>query len=724
MQDAERESGSPEEEIPAWLLELGSARSAAGEPEAASVPEEQAHIPDWLQDLRASFPAEEEAAIPSPPEEQSVPDWLARLRPIAEGQLPADLPEFPEAEDEDVPGWLAELHPLTKDEAAETAPAKEEDRVPDWLSELHSAVGTGAAESAPAETYMDEAGIPTWLAELRPATTGETREPQVEIPAWLAEVSPAPTAAEAPEPQVEIPAWLAEVSPAPTSAERPELSEVTGGQGEEEAGAEEPSAPAWPPEIEEGDIPDWIAAMRPKPAVTEPVLGPPAEGAQLEEEERPPWLVEAPSGQEAAEQEEIATATMPDWLQAPAPAGPPTGRDAGSDLPAWLVPSAGEPDEESLARAEIPAWLLALKPAELREEDEPDDASALILEPVEETGLLAGLRGTLPVEMLIAQPRAVVAAEAPPVLPQDTTQSRLFAEIVGRGPEVAPKVVPQPGPNRLGRVPLWIISLALLVAVTLPLLVQRLPFARSMESPAWVLDLYERVEALDPGRPVLVAFEYDPSSSDEMNVLAEAVVGHLLDRGIPVVAVSLQPAGPPVAQSVLEELAAGRPGARYVNLGYISGQAAGVQLLDQGLEPALLEDLQSLTPADQEMLRGVTGFESFGLLLVLAAEPDSLRIWIEQAGALQDASLAAAVSASTEPIARSYYETDPRLLLGLLAGVPGAATYESLLRGDGTLSAETTARLDSLLAGHAVFVIVLAVGSLVYLVRRGPRGRR
>jgi hypothetical protein len=202
------------------------------------------------------------------------------------------------------------------------------------------------------------------------------------------------------------------------------------------------------------------------------------------------------------------------------------------------------------------------------------------------------------------------------------------------------------------------------------------------------------------------------------------VIGHLLDRGIPVVAMSLQPAGPPVAQSVLEELAAGRPGVRYANVGYLSGQAAAVQLLDQGLEPALLQDFQGLAPADQELLRGVTGFESFGLLLVLAAEPDGLRIWIEQAGALQGAPVAAAVSASTEPLARSYYETDPRQLLGLVAGVPGAAMYEVLRRGDGTLPAEMAARLDSHLAGHAVFVLVLVVGNLAYLVRRGPRGRR
>jgi hypothetical protein len=893
---AESESTGSEEEVPAWLRELGAAQASEGESETASQGEDQADVPDWLQDLRASFPIEDEAAPPS------APHWLTRMRPTAEGQPPADFPESqaeelpdwlaqirfpsgaetfeppaaPEAEEEDIPVWLAELSPLAAEEAPEPALTEEEESLPDWLAELRptdspeaaeaeekevpaglaelrpavsteaaepappeaeadeedipawlaelrltasaeaaeaappeteadeesipawlaelpSATGAEAAEPAPPETEADEESIPAWLAELRSATGAETTEPappeteadEESIPAWLAELRSA-AGAEAAEPippeteahEEGIPAWLAELRPAagaearetaPPEAEaheegipawlaeqRPAASAVAPAaqeelpswlaglrpdgtaeapepappEAEEEAGDGEASGPALQPEAKKGAPPDWLPALRPEPTVKESAPSPPAEEGQPEEETLPHWLVQVPTGQEAAESEEIAAAEKPGWLQAIEPAGletqagPPVDQDAGGSLPAWLVPAARQAEDESLARAEIPGWLMALKPVELRDRGEPAGPSPVSVEPMEETGLLAGLRGTLPVEMLIAQPRAVVAAEPPPVIPRDTPQARLFAEIVGRGPEAAPKAAAQPRQSRLTPLPLLITYLALLGAITLPLLLQDPLFKRSVEAPASVLELYESVEALDPGRPALVAFDYDPSNSEELNVLARVVVGHLLDRGIPVVAVSLQPAGPPVAQSVLEELTAGRPGLLQANVGYLSGQAAAVQLLDQGLAPTLHQDFQGLTPAAMEIVRGVTGFESFGLVLVLAAEPESLRIWIEQAGTLQGAPLAAAVSASTEPLARSYYETNPRQLLGLVAGVPGAAMYEALRRGDGTLSAEMAARLDSHLAGHAVLVLVLVVGNLAYLVRRGPRGRR
>ncbi len=760
-----------DEEVPTWLRELGAAR--ASEAGSTSGREDAAEVPDWLQDLRDSFPIEEEAQAPTAMDEQEdVPDWLARLRPVpgteADGQ-----PAVPQADEEDIPDWLAELRPLTVEAAAGPEPDEEDEGLPDWLAELRPAARAEAPEPEPLEPEVEgegEAEVPDWLAQLRPAARAEAPEPEplepegegegeAEVPDWLAQLRPA-ARAEAPEPEPaeaepepeEAPDWLAELRPAArVEAPEPEAGQVpepaVAGEWEgapegeaelpdwlaelratEEAGpeaptgwpdeeaAEEPAEPAPLHEAADAEIPEWLAAMRPEP-----------EGGEA----APGWLVEAPSGKEAAGPEDIAPAAMPNWLHDLEPAGledeagPRGQEEAGEgELPAWLVPSGRESEEESLARAEIPDWLLALKPAELREKGEPETPSPLVVEPVEETGLLAGLRGTLPVEMLIAQPRAVAAAEPSPAIQSDTPQARLFAQIVGRGPEAVPKPVPQARQSLLSRLPLWITYLALLAAVTLPLLLQNPLIERTIEPPARVIDLYDTIEALEAGGPVLVAFDYDPSTSEEMNVVARTVVGHLMDRGVPVVATSLQSAGPPVAQSMLEELAAERPGARFANVGLLTGQAAGVQALGQGLTPALGRAFQGAAPADEELLSGITGLDSFGLVLVLAAEPDSLRTWIEQARALQGARLAAAVSASTEPQARSYYETDPRQLLGLVAGVPGAATYEALRTGDGSVPPEMAARLDSHLAGHAVFVLVLVVGNVAYFVRRGSRGRR
>jgi hypothetical protein len=409
--------------------------------------------------------------------------------------------------------------------------------------------------------------------------------------------------------------------------------------------------------------------------------------------------------------------------------GEPQGLVEEEGLPDWLVPSEEEGEDETLAPAEIPAWLLALKPPELREKGEPPAPAPIVEEPVEETGLLAGLQGTLPVEMLIAQPRAVTTSPVVEAPVRDTPNSRLFAEIVGRPVEVAPTEVIRPPARLLSLLPQWLIYIALVAVVVLPLVAGEPLLDRQMEPLTGVAEMYEAIDGLGDDARVLVAFDYDPSAVGEMDALARTVVGHLMDRQAGIVALSTLPAGPATAQSLLNDLAAGRPayadryGERYANLGYIPGQAAGIRLVSQSLVLAMPRDFQSMPLGELPVLDGVSNVSDFDLVLELAANQETLRWWIEQAGTPYGVPVVAGVSASIEPLARAYYQTDPRQLVGMMGGVPGAASYESLSAAGQTESGDRLAmRLDSQLGGYVVFALVLIVGGIAGLSRREGGG--
>ena len=117
---------------------------------------------------------------------------------------------------------------------------------------------------------------------------------------------------------------------------------------------------------------------------------------------------EGPETEALTTEEELPAPEGPDWLaelQTDLEETEPLGEEmlAEAEAADWLVPSEpGWEDEEGLVPAEIPAWLLALKPAELREEEEAEEPVADSREPMEETGILAGLQGTLPVEMVFS----------------------------------------------------------------------------------------------------------------------------------------------------------------------------------------------------------------------------------------------------------------------------------------------------------------------------------
>ena len=631
-------------------------------------------LPAWLQELSASLAADSPArGGGSSAGEEEMPDWLQGLR----SSLP---PEQEKASDESA-AMQGEPEP-EPEAAAEPEPLAEAEEVPDWLAELRPAEAQPAPEAAAEPEPVTEAEeVPDWLAELRPAQPEPPPEEGLEaiLPETESEAEKGPE-------------WLAALAADAALA----AVEAAAREPEEKAG-EEP-APDWLTDLEPpagAEMPDWLAELE-VAAATEGVTPP--------SETTPEWLPDLPDTPEQEADlvgEELAAAELPDWL----------------------VPSEeGTAGGERLEKAEIPDWLLALKPKEAGEAVEEGEAPELTPSgPVEETGLLAGLAGTLPVEMLIAQPRAASEKEFEPPPSVETPQSRLFAEIVAQPLPLTPKALLRRRAPRLGKLPLLLINLILLAVVALPIVLGTSFLPRTIEPTPAVTALYNAIKGLESRAPVLVVFDYDPTTSGEMDVIARALVSHLAERQAQIVALSLLPAGPATAQNLLDDVVG--PGS-YVNLGYLPGQPVAVRLLGESLPLAVAADFRGTPLTDLGTMAELHSLQDFALVIELAASQDSLRWWVEQAQAPYDVPLAAGVSASVEPLARAYYETQPPQLVGLVGGVPGAARYDAARGGAQGPGEALLARLDAQLAGHIVLILVLLIGNGVYLVRRRTEEER
>jgi hypothetical protein len=362
-----------------------------------------------------------------------------------------------------------------------------------------------------------------------------------------------------------------------------------------------------------------------------------------------------------------------------------------------------------------------------------------------EEGPEAGIEEGLPAASTLAQPRP---ATATPRSQEEeelrdsgswSSQAQLFAEIVSAPPKVALAETSRPGTPWLKSLPRWILSALLLAAVTIPLLIRR-PLLSSVQEwlpPGWnvgtgsmeatpaVAALYDQISSLESDAPVLLAIDYDPTAMEEMDPLARAILRHLVESRARVVTVSLLPAGAGMAQELLDTIHAGSGGQRYVNLGYLAGQAAGVRLLGESVPMALPTDFSGNRISDLEGLEGISALRDFDLIVELAASPDTLRWWIEQGSTPQEVPLAAGVSAAVEPLARPYYETNPRQVEGLAGGVRGAAMYEILLSDQvqgsdlqQNVEGPEARRLDAQLAGQLVLILAILVGTVVYLAHR------
>lgn len=547
--------------------------------------------------------------------------------------------------------------------------------LPEWLAQIEREASETTAES--------EDGVPLAESEVA-ASTQEGAS--VELPPWLEDMAVAPVQA-AVEEQVNKPLERPEWLPAEEPPEEAGVSLAL--EGTEIA----------PP----GEMPEWLGELIAEIGVPDmPAM--PVETA-------PEGVSEARVSGEAAAAEapELPANEAPAWLppEALSPwtegtrSAPPVESDGAE-------PAAAEPE---VAQAELPAWLQAMQ------------AAAPIVAPPGDSVVpseadarpLAGMRVILPAEPIVAVPRLGATVPGLVVTEEQAAQAELLRSLLTAAPEPLPEPLPVRR-NWRAWVERWSVALALLTAIVAALVLQPglLP---APEATVPTQSAYQIIQGLRPGSPVVVAFDYDTASSGEMGPLALALLRHLADRDAYVIALSTRPIGPALAQMALDALAAEganlRYGERAVNLGYLPGGPVGLSAF--ALNPAILnrDYVDGENPWAKLGTKGLVSLAQAQALVVLSADAFSLRDWVEQVGtAFPNLPIIVATSASVEPLARPYYESGQ--LKGLVAGLPGADSYETL-----TVRPDLATHLREAQGfAQGVALLALVIGALSALVRR------
>ena len=776
------------EELPDWL------RAPSEAPEAA--PAAGGELPDWLQSFGAAAtpPAQPEPIQPAPPlaaPAQAQPDWLRGLgtttlspaTPAAAEELPdwlqglgtaAKPPAQPgptqpapafaaePISSEDVPDWLRAPSESASAQAAEAAPAEAGDLLPDWLQ------GLGAPAAAPVQPEPTQ---PTSPSAATPALSEE-------VPEWLrsmGETAPVQAAPAAPATEGELPDWLRGLSAAPAAPAEEAQPDWMRGLGTTSLAATpaiiEPSTSA-------EEQPEWLRSL----GVTQELPGETALPTAGLSEEQPEWmrslgvttpLPTQPSGVPALEPE--GGDEQPEWMRtlgpvsAIQPEGAPTitsapgvspfaaeavspFEDAGEaaavpeanlgQLPDWLssigpsgaearsLPEAAQPISPlaGLAQAALPTWLEAMRPVDVER-----PAITPEVDNYEETvGVLAGLRGVLRSQPVVAQPgKSATKIHKLEVSEAQTKQAGVLAQVLAKATEA----------RRISKRSFWrtapwarlAVFFILFVAIATPLTFKdaRGFFAPISAQPKSAQDLFDALNGLSPAQPVLVAFDYDPAQAGELNPLAQALLSHLERHGVPVVGLSTSPAGAALGETLLNQtFVSGRYGTHYLNLGYLPGGPIGILQLADGPRSVFTTDFRGTYPSEGEtpiltvwdapILKGTRQLSDFSMIVLISATPDTVRTWVEQTQSrAPKPRLVAAVSAGAEPLVRPYYES--KQLQGLLSGILGAAQYEKQSGVGGQASGELW---DALGWGMLAIIVLLIGGSLFYGLAGGVRRQK
>lgn len=412
---------------------------------------------------------------------------------------------------------------------------------------------------------------------------------------------------------------------------------------------------------------------------------------------------------------------LPDWL------GEIEPLEDEPETPAERKrPRAGSEPPPDLERATLPNWLEAMRPVEtfrsVVEIDSEEDQA------IESVGPLAGLRGVLLAEPVVAMPRtSTPGAMQLEVSERQYAQAELLHRMITE--EESGQAAP---PKRRRRLSFfrWAIAALTLVAAALPILTGTPGFALPALEPKELGTLFDLVQQLPAEQPALFVFDYDPGNAGELDAVAGALLDQVMGRNLPVASISTRPTGSPLAERATQDLAIRHgyvPGSDLVHLGYLSGGPAAVQLFAINPRGAILRGFalpESMTEAgegawDSPALANVNALSDFSMVAVITAGSESARVWIEQAEPyLGERPLVMVLSAGAEPLVRPYYESDQPQLSGILTGLPAAVAYEQRNGRFGEALDRWNAFGSGMLAAELVLVAGAGYGLIRWVMSR------
>ena len=230
----------------------------------------------------------------------------------------------------------------------------------------------------------------------------------------------------------------------------------------------------------------------------------------------------------------------------------------------------------------------------------------------------------------------------------------------------------------------------------------------------WTQAVYDYIEKLPPGTPVLLSVDFEPASRPELSPMALAVVRHCLRRNLRLITMTLVPGGVLLTEQITDQVAAEQHkqyGVDYVNLGFNPNVLSVVLGLGENLKRVYVFDTKGQPTSTIPALRGVHNYSNLGLVVEITSTGLS-STWIAFAHTRYKVPLAVGVTSVMALDMYPFLRTGQ--LVGMINGIGGAAEYEKLLGVPG----EAMLGMPGVTAVHLLMVLLVLIGNVAYFVTR------
>ena len=270
----------------------------------------------------------------------------------------------------------------------------------------------------------------------------------------------------------------------------------------------------------------------------------------------------------------------------------------------------------------------------------------------------------------------------------------------------------------------WIFLLMFL-AVAIPILLQA-QFPEKATGLA--VAVFDEIEKLEEGAPVLLAFDFDPASEGELGPMATAFVRHCCEKKLKMYFMALWPVGPQmIDDNIRNVIEADFPelhyGEDYVNLGFKSGMEGVIKVIVTDLRQLYTTDSFGTSVDEIPMMKDIENIQKMDLIINVSAGYAGTKEWVQYAVTPfpDDIRIVAGCTGVQAPLLYPYI---PQQLPGLLGAIKGAAEYEKLVMdkygGEDPPGRylEGQRRMGPQLVAHILMILLIIVGNWVYFAGR------
>jgi hypothetical protein len=260
-----------------------------------------------------------------------------------------------------------------------------------------------------------------------------------------------------------------------------------------------------------------------------------------------------------------------------------------------------------------------------------------------------------------------------------------------------------------------------------------------------VKSIYDRLENLNRGDKIMLAFDYDPNALAELHPMSFAILEHCQRRGIKVIGVTLSQYGAGMVDNIIRTAAETYPhkiekfkaynekmfnetgdnsyndvvykkdweyGLDYCFLGYKPYPALVILGMGQNFRLYFPQDYYNTPLEELDIMDRVRNYDDVMLAIDITAG-NTADFWIIYGNGRYNVPLALGL---TGVMGADYYQyLHSKQIFGLIGGWKGAAEYETLI---GMKAGDAQKGMPAQVAAHLTIILFIVLGNVGYFLSR------